>query len=69
METLADQVLKWGVQKVADELRGKNQSAGERDENFEPPTAASDDSSIEDTGVWRSSRQTKSKLNFQEEPS
>ena len=54
---------------MADELRGKNQSAGERDENFEPPTAASDDSSIEDTGVWRSSRQTKSKLNFQEEPS
>ena len=37
-ENLADQVLKRGVQKVADELRGKIQSAGERDERFDTPT-------------------------------
>ena len=54
-------MLKSGVQKAADELRGKNQSAGERDERFDPPTGASDESSMEDTGVRRSSRQTKSK--------
>ena len=36
-ETMADQVLRRGVQKVADELRGKNLSVGERDEKFYPP--------------------------------
>ena len=46
---------------MADEFRGKNQSTGERDDQFDPPTGASDDSSMEDTGVRRSSRQTKSK--------
>ena len=60
-ETLGDQVHKRGVKKVADELRGKNQSVGEWDERLDPPTGASDDSSIEDTGVGRSWRQTKSK--------
>ena len=42
-------------------LRGRNQPAGERDEKIEFPTGASDDSSMQDTGVKRSSRQTKSK--------
>ena len=31
------QVLKMGVQKLAHDLRGKNQSAGKRDERFDPP--------------------------------
>ena len=47
------------AQKVADELRGKNQPAGERKEQFDHPTGSSDDSSTEDTGVRRSSRQAK----------
>ena len=54
---LADQVLMGEAQKVADELRGKNQPAGER--KVDHPTGASDDSSMEDTGVRRSSRQAK----------
>ena len=37
------------------------QSARERDERFDLQTGAWDDSSMEDTGVERSSRQTKSK--------
>ena len=49
-ETLADQVLKRGVQEV-----------GERDEHFDPPPGASDVSSVGDTGV-RSSRQNKIKV-------
>ena len=32
-EMMADQVLKRGIQKVADKLRGKNLSVGERDKN------------------------------------
>ena len=60
-DILADQVLKRGIQKVADELRVVNQSVGERDEQFDPPTGASDYSSMEDTGVRSSSWQTKSK--------
>ena len=54
----ADQVLKRGVQKEVDQLRGNNQPAGEK---FGPTTGAKDDSSMEDTGVRRSSRQTKNK--------
>ena len=49
------------MQKVADELRVQSQPAAERDEKFEPPPGASDDSSVEEAGVRRSSRQTKSK--------
>ena len=60
-ENLADQLLKRGVQKFADELRKQSQPAVERDENFEPPSGASDDCSVEEAGVRRSSRQTKSK--------
>ena len=60
-ENLVDQLLKNGVQKVADELRGQSQPADERDEKFEPPPGASDDSSVEEARVRRSSRQTKSK--------
>ena len=43
-ETLTDQVLKRGKQKVADELRGRNQPSAERDERFDQPAGASDDS-------------------------
>ena len=53
----ADQVLMREAQKVADELRGKNHPAGERNEQFDHPTGASDYSSVKDTGVRRSSRQ------------
>ena len=49
-EHLAHQMLKRGVQKVPDELRGKNQSAGEGAERFYPPTVVSDDSNMEDMG-------------------
>ena len=34
-KSLADQVVKRREQKVADELRGKNQSVGERDKQSE----------------------------------
>ena len=60
-KNLADQVIRRDVQKVADELRGKNKSVGERDDQFEPPQVASDDSSVVETDVRRSSRQNKSK--------
>ena len=60
-KNLADQVIRRDVQKVSDELRGKNKSVGERDDQFEPPQAASDDSSVMETDVRRSSRQNKSK--------
>ena len=55
-ETMADQVLKRGVQKVADELRGKNLSVGERDEKFDPTPGASDDSSVEEADVKLSAK-------------
>ena len=58
-ENLADPLLKRGVQKVADELRKQSQPAAERDENFEPLSGASDDCSVEEAEVRRSSRQTK----------
>ena len=60
-KNLADQLLKRGVQKVADNLRGNVQPASERDTIFEPPQGVLDDSSAEDSGVRRSSRQTKNK--------
>ena len=60
-ENLADQLLKRGIQKVADDLRGNVQPASERDTMFEPPQGVSDDSSAKDSKVRRSSRQTKSK--------
>ena len=60
-ENLADQLLKRGVQKVADNLRGHNQPAAEWDDRFEPPERGSDEPSVEDTGVRRNSRQIKSK--------
>ena len=47
----------------------KNQSVGERDARFGTPTSASDNSSVEDTGFRRSSRQTKSKESQQRPPS
>ena len=58
-ETLTDQSLSRVVHKVADESRGRNQSMGERDEIFDQPTGASDDSSMKDTGVKRNSRTNK----------
>ena len=60
-ENIADQLLKRGVQKVAYDLRGNVQPASERDTIFEPPQGVSDDSSAEESGVRRSSRQTKNK--------
>ena len=60
-ENLADQFLKSGVQKVADDLRGNVQSASEKNTIFEPPQGSSDESSAEDSGVRRSSGQTKNK--------
>ena len=55
-EKLADQVLKRGDQKVADEVRGRNQPASKKDKKFDLPKGASDDSIMEDTGVRRSSK-------------
>ena len=46
---------------MANQIRGRNQPAGERGERFDSPTGASDGSNMEVTGVRRSSRQTKSK--------
>ena len=60
-ENFADQLLKRGIQKVADDFRGHVQPASEQETRFEPPQGVSDDSSAEESGVPRSSRQTKSK--------
>ena len=60
-ENLADQLLKRGVQKVADDLTGNVQPASEWDTIFKPPQGVSDDSSAEDSGVRRSSRQSKNR--------
>ena len=60
-EKFADQLLKRGVQKVADEIRGNSQTISERDTAFEPPQGFSDESSAEESSVRRSSRQTKNK--------
>ena len=46
---------------MAGELRKKHQPLGECVERFDPPTGASDDSSMEYTGIRRSSRETMSK--------
>ena len=48
-------------QKVGPKGRGHNQPASERDTRFEPPQGVSDDSSAKESGVRRSSRQSKSK--------
>ena len=50
-----------GVQRVAEDLRGNFQPVSERDTAFEPPQGVSDNSSAEESGVRRSSRQTKNK--------
>ena len=50
-----------GVQRAADDLRGNFQPVSERDTAFEHPQGVSDESSAEDSGVRRSSRQTKNK--------
>ena len=60
-EKYADQLLKRGVQRVADEIRGNPQQSSEMDTNFEPPQGFSDESSTEESGIRRSSRQTKNK--------
>ena len=60
-EKYADQLLKRGVQRVADELRENPQQSSELDTNFEPPKGFSDESSTEESGIRRSSRQTKNK--------
>ena len=60
-ENFADQLLKRGVQRDADDIRGNSQPVSERDTAFEPPQGVSDESSTEESGVRRSSRQTKIK--------
>ena len=54
-ENLTDQLLKRGVQKVADDLMGNVQSESEKYTFFEPPQGSSDESSADDSGVRRSS--------------
>ena len=60
-EKYADQLLKRGVQRVADDIRGNPQQISEKDMTFEPPQGFSDDSSTEESSIRRSSRQTKNK--------
>ena len=60
-EKYADQLLKRVVQRVADKLRENPQKGSELDTNFKPPQGFSDESSAEESGVRRSSRQTKNK--------
>ena len=60
-EKFADQLLKRGVQRVADDIRGNPQQISEKDTTFEPPQGFSDESSAEESSVRRSSRQTKNK--------
>ena len=60
-EKYADQLLKRGVQRVADKIRGNPQQSSEMDTNFEPPQGFSDKSRTEESGIRRSSRQTKNK--------
>ena len=50
-----------GVQRIANDLRGNFQPVSEKDTAFEPPHGVSDESSAEESGVRRSSRQTKNK--------
>ena len=47
-EKYADQLLKRGVQRVADEIRGNPQQISEKDTTFEPPQGISDESSTEE---------------------
>ena len=56
-ENLVDQLLKRGVHKVG----GQSQPAAERDEKFELPQGASDDSSVEDAGLKRSSNRQRAR--------
>ena len=51
---MADQVIK----KVVDDLEGRIQPVGARDEKLDLPTGASNDFSMEDTRIERSSGQT-----------
>ena len=60
-EKYADKLLKRGVQRVADEIRGNPQQISEKDTTFEPPQGFSDESSTEESRIRRSSRQTKNK--------
>ena len=60
-EKYADQLLTRGVQRVADENREYPQQISEKDMTFEPPQGFSDESSTEESGIRRNSRQTKNK--------
>ena len=60
-EKYAYQLLKRGVQRVADEIRENPQLISEKDTTFEPPQGFSDESSTKESGIRRSSRQTKNK--------
>ena len=57
----ADQFLKRGVQRVADKIRGNPLQISEKDTTFAPPQGFLDESSTEESGIRRSSRQTKNK--------
>ena len=60
-EKFADQLLKRGIQRVADDIRGNPQQTSEKDTIFEPPQRFSDESRAEESSVRRSSGQTKNK--------
>ena len=60
-EKYADQLLKRGVQRVADEIRENPKQISEKDTTFEPSQGFSDESSTEESNIRRSSRQTKNK--------
>ena len=60
-EKYADQLLKRGVQRVADDIRGNPQQILEKNTTFEPPQGFSVESSAEESSITRSSRQTKNK--------
>ena len=47
-ENLSDEVLKRGPQKVENNFRGRIQPTGEKNEQINSPTGATDDSSMED---------------------
>ena len=60
-EKYADHLSKRGFQRVADEIRENPQQISEKDTTFEPPQGFLDESSTEESGIRRSSRQTKNK--------
>ena len=60
-DTLADQLLKSGVQKATDEIDLRRNPKERGDEKFDPPPGFSDDSSQEESKVRESARPRKNK--------